>query len=577
MMNKKVIKISAAALVLGLLTSLIPIFSFTPHQWGIKIIEIIRQLSPEPGLSFFSNSLFNHTNHESNLNINFIDLTIYILMLFGLMLYLKSKGKEIRLLRFTFAIILVTQAVSIVNYLLLPYIPVVYDGSFQVERYFSNFRFLWVFVHVFWFLASYHVLKKLSQPLQVKHDEDVLSKDFIDTPKVQRFLHHILDLVLSVAIFSEFVKIIFSFLLRPVLHAFGETVSMYVIVIISRLLYLVLFEKFFEATPAKVLTGSRLVADGQGTISTKTLFLRNLTRHIPFEAFSYLEKGNGWHDSWFNTRVVKESNNGVPAKKYLWIFPILVFIGISSFLGYVWKQEYERDQWERNIHNNKIEQIENALSQLSTDHFFKIKNSDNLVDDYYLKVDAISPEAVVFKYFEPTSKLGSSSYKIGNYYEQHKDTLPSLRISKSTLINSYTKKYNQEKKGAQLIPNSSEKYYISNVFKGYQTNLSVSGINTAGNNSISIGLSNDGWPGKLKSINNLEGNINWLNELPEEIDTNDGYVKKGIHLQGENIERQEPYKSSLLVLDTLGREEKYILKGLGSNVKITKVGSASDP
>jgi uncharacterized RDD family membrane protein YckC len=69
--------------------------------------------------------------------------------------------------------------------------------------------------------------------------------------------------------------------------------------------YYVLFEWIFARTPAKWLTGTRVVDfDGQ-----KPRFLRilgrTLARYVPLEPFSFLgSRPLGWHDRWSRTRVV---------------------------------------------------------------------------------------------------------------------------------------------------------------------------------------------------------------------------------------------------------------------------------
>ena len=36
----------------------------------------------------------------------------------------------------------------------------------------------------------------------------------------------------------------------------------------------------------------------------KDFLIRNISRLVPFEAFSFLIGNDGWHDSWSDTRVV---------------------------------------------------------------------------------------------------------------------------------------------------------------------------------------------------------------------------------------------------------------------------------
>lgn len=76
-------------------------------------------------------------------------------------------------------------------------------------------------------------------------------------------------------------------------------------------LYYFSFETLFQKTPAKFLTSTRVVfADGSRP-DAATIAKRSLIRLVPFEVISqYTGKepnliGTWWHDSWTNTRVVK--------------------------------------------------------------------------------------------------------------------------------------------------------------------------------------------------------------------------------------------------------------------------------
>ena len=72
--------------------------------------------------------------------------------------------------------------------------------------------------------------------------------------------------------------------------------------------YYFLFEATLGRTPAKFLTGTRVVSANGARASTGQILGRSLARFVPFEPFSFLFGGNppnGWHDKWSNTRVVK--------------------------------------------------------------------------------------------------------------------------------------------------------------------------------------------------------------------------------------------------------------------------------
>jgi uncharacterized RDD family membrane protein YckC len=75
---------------------------------------------------------------------------------------------------------------------------------------------------------------------------------------------------------------------------------------ITYFLYVFLTEYFCNGkTLGKLLTGTRVVSMDGSKPSGKEFFIRNISRLVPFDAFSFL--GDiGWHDSWSNTRVVHD-------------------------------------------------------------------------------------------------------------------------------------------------------------------------------------------------------------------------------------------------------------------------------
>jgi len=81
-----------------------------------------------------------------------------------------------------------------------------------------------------------------------------------------------------------------------------------VAVLVGLLGYHFLFEVTLGRTPAKFLTGTRVVSADGSRASAGQIFGRTLARFVPFEPLSFLFGGNppnGWHDKWSRTRVVK--------------------------------------------------------------------------------------------------------------------------------------------------------------------------------------------------------------------------------------------------------------------------------
>jgi uncharacterized RDD family membrane protein YckC len=71
------------------------------------------------------------------------------------------------------------------------------------------------------------------------------------------------------------------------------------------MVFYVFFEGVFSATPGKMLTRTRVVSLDGSKPSFGQILGRTFSRFVPFEAFSFLGSGSGWHDRWPKTRVVR--------------------------------------------------------------------------------------------------------------------------------------------------------------------------------------------------------------------------------------------------------------------------------
>lgn len=70
--------------------------------------------------------------------------------------------------------------------------------------------------------------------------------------------------------------------------------------------YYVVFEGLFQVTPGKLITGTRVVDSNGHKPTFFQIFVRSLTRFVPFEPLSFFGSSkSGWHDRWSDTRVVQ--------------------------------------------------------------------------------------------------------------------------------------------------------------------------------------------------------------------------------------------------------------------------------
>lgn len=155
-----------------------------------------------------------------------------------------------------------------------------------------------------------------------------------------------------VPIFASINKRYLNFLIDTFLVLFSFIIILYLIIFVFKFvpefnlllinlalfyfLYYFLFEFIFLKTPGKFFTSTKVVNIRNKRPSILNLFIRSISRFIPFDLFSYLISGypRGIHDLLSKTITIddkyKKIRNSNPAKNVLLIFiETLVFILIS--------------------------------------------------------------------------------------------------------------------------------------------------------------------------------------------------------------------------------------------------------
>ena len=123
----------------------------------------------------------------------------------------------------------------------------------------------------------------------------------------KRFANNILDtlgyyIVIIMIVFSMDVGTIMSE--EELMSQGGENVFVFIIMSVFPLYY-ILFEYFFQKTPAKFLTKCKVVSIDGTKPGLGQCIGRTLCRFVPFEVFSFFRDFPvGWHDRWSKTRVI---------------------------------------------------------------------------------------------------------------------------------------------------------------------------------------------------------------------------------------------------------------------------------
>ncbi len=128
-------------------------------------------------------------------------------------------------------------------------------------------------------------------------DDDLVQEDglLVEASKGKRFANYLIDyLVIGLGTYVfEMLQLTNSTHYSPS-SLWWDTIINYVIFV----LFYFLFEGSLNGkTPAKYITGTRVVKLDGSKPDSNTIMLRSLSRIVPFEPFSFLgSRPNGWHD-----------------------------------------------------------------------------------------------------------------------------------------------------------------------------------------------------------------------------------------------------------------------------------------
>lgn len=243
---------------------------------------------------------------------NYVNAFFDILLLVGAFSYVFSKRTTSRLIRFFFSIVILSNILQITFtiYFVTFVKPLV---SFGIKRIFTDIIFL--LAEVTWIFLAYHILRyfRLNKQLkqEVSEENGEQHSYYINASKIQRFLHPVIDSIVCIALFSPILQRFVNFGSDGISRMmFGESESFVqknitLIIVVIMTLYYLFYESVLGTTPAKLITKTRTINYEGAKPAFKNIFIRTVSRLVPFEAFSFLLH-DGWHDKWSETIVVKE-------------------------------------------------------------------------------------------------------------------------------------------------------------------------------------------------------------------------------------------------------------------------------
>lgn len=252
----------------------------------------------------FSDSSINTNGH------NYVNAFFHAILFLGALLFVSSGYKESRLIRFIFSIIILSNASIFLHIIVL----FIFKSYFLIWVKHLPREILFMALSVGWIYLSLQVLKYLNSTRTLQREiTDEPHPAFIKATNWQRFLHPLVDSIVTIAVFSSMLRIFVvndtDVIFRYMVQLEVSWVQKYLLLVIIalRFIYYLFCETVFGFTPAKLLTQTRVIDYDGKKPPFKKVLIRTLSRLVPFEAVFFFVHG-GLHDKWSETLVVKEEN-----------------------------------------------------------------------------------------------------------------------------------------------------------------------------------------------------------------------------------------------------------------------------
>jgi hypothetical protein len=492
--------------------------------------------------------------HYSTLNQFFC-----ILFLISGIIYYTSKGKESRLLRFLFSVILIDRLIRVLKLLML----IVFSFNSFIEK--SNFIYILLsfIANLAWFYISFRVLKSFNQQkkIQIKTEDyggDIVNY-FIVASNWQRIFHLVVDSFILLIVFypliETFIRIEFTVsLLKTLSLIIGERTTGILIFVFFKLIFYLFFEKLFQSSPAKFLTETRVVNNSEAPFTLKTTFLRTASRFVPFDIVSFIFAHNGWHDQWSDTSVIKEEQTGAKGWKYFLAIPVaIILIFLIQF-----SSNYVDFYLENRTVGNKLKE---KIDNLTIDDFIEFRNVKNGNTVVYLKPERVNGTEITCSLItmDNNYEYHAEQENIDAFYDRNKNVWPSITINKNELREGLPENFVRAKYGS--IENNGKGIILKNVYGQYVIKsiepymlpiLKVENVSVFANSPVIIRISNNGRKVKILKIETPGHQINWY--------IRDSIIQKNIHgntIIGYRNESLDKITVKLKVQDTLGKAFTY--------------------
>lgn len=465
------------------------------------------------------------TGGDMFIHYNVINAFFYVLLIFGALLYLKSKNKETRLLRFVFSIIFITKVSSFI----IGIFSIIFTeraehplGGFLYVLWFIDYVVLALYAYLSFSILKYIEKGKTLETIERTYETHT-SVTLVESGRWRRFFHLIMDDFIMILVFSgSFEFLVKAEKIRPFVSALenglGDRGAFIVVFAIFRVLYYGIFESVLGVTAAKMLSETRVTDEEGNKPSVSSILKRTFLRLVPFEALTFFTPA-GLHDRWSETYVIKEKRTGVNGGWYLLIFPITIAVGLLIAFG-IYKYESMQSERKAEIAAQQNKEIfERKLQNLSTNDFIHLEPLEYSYADIYLKTEEIKSDGIVFTILDAKKDYSHikvnganfNEYTVPNFlekiYAMEKESAKKITISKAQLkkaieLNSRYGYSNQDTNGALNIGDG-QKYSIKDIETYFMPRLVVLD-NYSADQIKNVVLTNEGWKAELTSVSNAQ-------------------------------------------------------------------------
>lgn len=550
--------ITLIAAILGLLSQGLQFVDFIPRT--------IYRFFGFVYFRFLNIRFFNYSDYDSQINISYLNLFFYLTLLIAGILYF-SKKKETRLIKFCFSIVFVAKALAIPQIIVNLFLNI--KQVSQIPDFSWSIAIFNIALNIAWAVLAYQVIRILQNQSSLQINNKMVREEmipvFVPASKWKRFFHLYLDLFICVIVISNFSFLGLTVYLERLLNFLGPRTSLWIFLIIYRLIYYPFFETIFGATPAKFLTGTRVINKDGSKPTLKTTILRTLSRFVPFEPFSFLGE-KGWHDDWTETQVVEEQKNGIPGGRYFLIPLFYLTLVLGCYFGIEAYHDAQEAELRQQDYNVMLANFKNRVAHVTKDDFLKLKKKKTNYNDkteVYLKIDTIDGETIHASVFSTqktyTLKLG----EIEDAYLNQRASAEKVKFQKADLFDAFQAyKYLNNRNGFDFLGDGTL-FTVTDLCALYAPYIRNRGTGSQGKSNLNLEMTIMGHSASLISIETIEGDIDWTNELPQRLELIDRNKEQTFSLRGINYTRGTPYKVIFKIRDDNGSIQVYLLQGTG--------------